>query len=354
MNLLETTLKEITPQDKAWREKAKERLDRLAMPHWALGRLMDQAIDLAGITRSLNPAYANRTIAVMAGDHGIADENLSTHPKELTPVMVKGFLNGIAGINALANATGTDIVVVDVGVATDIDEAETSGKLLNKKVAYGTANMADGPAMTREQAIACLEAGIEVANELADSVDIFGTGEMGIANTSPSTAIVSVLTGADVRGLTGRGSGINDKQMDRKIELIERAIEINKPDPNDGLDVLMKIGGLEIGAIAGLILGSAALHKPVVVDGFISTAGALIAQSICPASSEYMIASHRSVEQGHPAMQKLLMKEPLLDLNLRLGEGTGAALAMPLIEASCRLMSEMSTIDEVLQALEVK
>lgn len=346
MSLLSTTLARIVPQDAAWRAKAKQRLDQLIMPHWALGRLMDLALDLAGITRSMNPPVARKAIVVMAGDHGVAAEGVSKFPQEVTVQMVHGFVAGMAGINVLARLAGAQVIVVDVGVAGDLSPLAKAGKIIDKKVASGTANMAAGPAMSREEAQRAVEAGIEVATELGDTVDLFGTGDMGIANTTPSTAVVAALTGASVASLTGRGTGIDDKQLARKIAVVEKSLAVNQPDPRDGLDVLAKVGGLEIGGIAGVVLGAAAQHKPVVVDGFISTAGALIAHALCPAVSEYIIAAHRSVEQGHRVMQSHLGREPLLDLNLRLGEGTGGALAMHLVEAAQRILTEMATFDE--------
>ncbi len=246
----------------------------------------------------------------------------------------------------MAKVTGTDVTVVDMGVAADLSEVARAGKIIDKKISLGTANMAEGPAMSREQAVQTIEVGIQVANDLADSVDIFGTGDMGIANTTPSTAIVAVLTGESVANVTGRGTGIDDQQLNNKTAVIEKALALNQPDASDALDVRAKVGGFEIGGIAGLILAAAAQHKPVVVDGFISTAGALIAHALAPDSADYIIAAHRSQEQGHRAMHSHLGKKPLLDLNMRLGEGTGAALAMSLIEASGRLLSDVATFEE--------
>ncbi len=346
MSLLQDTLKKITPQDVALRDQARARLDQLIMPHWAMGRLMDLAIDLAGMTGSMSPQLARRTVVTMAGDHGVAAEGVSKYPQEVTPQMVFGIVGEMATINAMAKVTGTDVVVVDLGIAADMDELARAGKIINKKIALGTANMAAGPAMTSEQAIASIEAGIEVANELGATTDVFGTGDMGIANTTPSTAIVAVLTGASVADVTGRGTGIDDEQLQHKIAVIEKAILLNSPDPADALDVLTKVGGFEIGGIAGLVLAAAAQGKPVVVDGFISTAGALIAHALAPSAGDYIVAAHRSVELGHRAMHTHLGKEPLLDLNLRLGEGTGAALAMSLIEAAGRLLTDVATFEE--------
>ena len=233
-----------------------------------------------------------------------------------------------------------------MGVAADLGPLVEAGKIISKKVALGTANIAQGPAMTRQQAITSIEAGIEVVESLADAVDVFGTGDMGIANTTPSTAVVAALAGEPVAAVTGRGTGIDDQQLTRKIAVVETALAVNRPNASDGLDVLAKVGGFELGGIAGVILAAAARRKPVVVDGFISTAGAMIAQSLCPLATQYIIAAHRSAEPGHRAMQRHLGKEPLLDLDLRLGEGTGAALAMHLVEAAQRILTEIATFDE--------
>jgi nicotinate-nucleotide--dimethylbenzimidazole phosphoribosyltransferase len=344
--LLEKTLSQIQPQDDAWRARARQRLDQLIMPHWALGRLMDLAVDLAGITRSMRPAVASKTIVIMAGDHGITAEGVSKYPSEVTGQMIHGFVAGMAGINALARLAGARVVVVDAGVAVDLSPLAAAGQIIDKKIARGTANFAREPAMSRSQAIRSVEAGIEVVDSLADTVDVFGTGDMGIGNTTPSTAITAVLARTSVAEVTGRGTGIDDGQLAHKIAVVERAIARHQPDANDGLDVLAKVGGFEIGGIAGVILASAARHKPVVVDGFISTAGALVACSLCPAARDYCIAAHRSQEVGHRAAHQLLNKEPLLDLQMRLGEGTGAALAMNLVEAAQRILTEMATFDE--------
>ena len=346
MSLLQQTIDAIRPQDHDARAKAKARLDQLIMPHWALGRLMDLAMDLAGMTGSIKPCVTRKTIVTMAGDHGVAAEGVSIYPQEVTPQMVGGFVAGMAGINALGRLAGAKVVVVDMGVAADISGMAKSGKIIDKKVAMGTANMAKGPAMTREQAQRSVEAGIEVANDLAASTDVFGTGDMGIANTTPSTAILAVLTGTPVPDITGRGTGIDDQMFAHKIAVVQRAIQVNQPNATDPLDVLAKVGGFEIGGIAGLVLGAAKLRKPVVIDGFISTAGAMIACALAPHARDYIVAAHRSVEQGHRLMHTQMGKHPLLDLNLRLGEGTGAALAMNLVEAAVRILTEVATFEE--------
>ena len=347
MGLLERTIKSISPQNSFSRDEAKERLDNLAVPHWALGDLMDLAIDIAGMTHSVKPVIGKKTIVTMAGDHGVVAEGVSKFPSEVTPQMVYNFVNGGAGINALAKQAGADVVVVDMGVNADLKELAESGKIINKKVGLGTDNIAVGPAMSRAMAVRALESGIDIANELSKTTDLFGTGDMGIGNTTPSTAIAAVCTSKNVEELTGRGTGLDDEQLSHKIEVIKRAIEVNSIKKSDGLDILSKVGGFEIGGIAGLILGAAANKKPIIIDGFISTAGALIASSIEPFVKDYLIFAHRSVEPGHKAMQDHLgCEKPLLDLNFRLGEGTGAAVAMNLVEGAVAILTEVATFEE--------
>ena len=346
MSLLETTLRDICPSDQQWRTRATERLDQLTMPHWALGRLMDLAVDLAGMTRSAKPPVSRKAIVTMAADHGVVAEGISKYPQEVTAQMVANFVHGGAGINALARLADAEVVVVDMGVAGDLSGLAKSGKIVEKRIAPATANMAQGPAMSHQQAVAAVEAGIGIARDLGGRIDVFGTGDMGIGNTTPSSAIAAAITGKPVSQLADRGTGIDDEQLSTKIRIIQQSLDVNRPDVSDGLDLLAKVGGFEIGGIAGLILGAAAQRKPIVIDGFISTAGALIAQRLAPPSADYMIAAHRSMEQGHEQMQAELGKEPLLDLDLRLGEGTGAALAMHLVEAAVRILTEVATFEE--------
>lgn len=344
--MLKETIEGIRPQDQESRARAHARLEQLTMPYWALGRLLDLAEDLAGMTGSLQPAVKSKIVVTMAGDHGVTAEGVSKYPSEVTPQMVYNFVNGGAGINALARQAGSRVAVVDMGVAADLSGLSDAGKIISKRIAAGTKNMARGPAMSREEAVKSIEAGISVALQFGDDTDLFGTGDMGIGNTSPSSAIIAALSGASVREVTGRGTGIDDDQLEHKIDVIQRALDVNRPDPRDPLDVLAKVGGFEIGGIAGLILGCASLRKPVLVDGFISTAGALIAQRLCPAAGDFMVAAHRSVERGHRVALETLGKEPLLDLDMRLGEGTGAALAMNIVEAAVRVLTEVATFEE--------
>jgi nicotinate-nucleotide--dimethylbenzimidazole phosphoribosyltransferase len=346
MPLLSDTVRSIIPQDGSFRAKAKERLDQLTMPHWALGRLLDLAIDLAGMTRSLHPAVDKRVVVVMAGDHGVVADGVSQYPQEVTCQMILNFLRGGAGINAVSRVSGAEVMVVNMGIAGALEESVEMKKLISRPVGPGTRNMLNGPAMSREEAVRSVETGMELALNLGSSFNLFATGDMGIGNTTPSSAIVSTITGTPPAEVTGRGTGIDEQTFEHKIRVIAKSIEVNKPDPADALDVLSKVGGFEIGGIAGLILGVASLGKPVLIDGFISTAAALIAHGLAPSAADYMIASHRSVERGHRVALEHLHQRPLLDLDLRLGEGTGAALAMNLVEAAVRIMTEMATFEE--------
>ncbi len=344
MKLLEATLARIVPLNTDILAAAQARLDNKTKPLGSLGRLEEFGRRVAAISGSLSPQPGKKVIFTFAGDHGVVDEGVSAFPREVTPQMVFNFLNGGAGVNVLARHAGAEVRVVDMGV--DFDFGGLPG-LIDRKVARGTANLAKGPAMSRDEAVQALEAGIGLALEArSEGVTMLGTGDMGIGNTTPSSAIVAALTGRSVRELTHRGTGIGDKALDRKIRAIEQGLAVNRPDPADPVDVLAKVGGLEIAGIAGLVLGGAAAGLPVVVDGFISTAGALIASELSPHVREYIFAAHRSVEIGHGCMLERIGAEPILDLHLRLGEGTGAALAMTMIEAGVKVLNEMASFDE--------
>ena len=277
------------------------------------------------------------------------DEGVSAFPREVTGAMIRTFLAGGAGINAISRHVGADVWVVDMGVIPELDPAGIQGgdRLWIRKVANGTANFAEGPAMTRAQAEESVVTGFQLAGELfGKGIDVLGTGDMGIGNTTPSAAIGAVITGEGLDIMVGRGTGVDDEGLRKKKEAIEKGIDINQPDPKDGLDVLAKVGGFEIGGIAGVMLAGAFYGRPVVVDGFISTAGALVACTLCPAVVEYLFAGHRSEEPGHEAMLQYLGLKPVLDLGMRLGEGTGGALAMSIIEAAGRVVREVFTFDE--------
>ena len=329
-------------------EQARERTAQLVMPFRALGELHSIGERLCGIERTLLPSVEKKAFLVMAADHGIAASGVSAYPQVVTGEMVKTFLRGGAGINVLARQIDAQVTVVDVGIIPDLDpESYSDRRLIVNKIAKGTNNFSKGPSMTKEQAQAAIMVGFEAAGRLFnEGIEVLGTGDMGIGNTTPSSAIGSVMTGAKVEDVTGRGTGLDDDGLHRKCDVITSAIALNNPDPNDPLDVLSKVGGFEIGAIAGSILAAAFFKKPVVIDGFISGAGALIAHTLCPTVKDYMFASHQSEEKGHKVILDYMGLSPILDLGMRLGEGTGAALAMTIIEAAARIIREVSTFEE--------
>lgn len=332
-------------------QAARERQNMLTKPAGSLGRLEELSIQLAGITGKSIPAIKDKVIITMAGDHGVVEEGVSAYPQEVTPQMVLNFLAGGAAINVLARHIGARVVVVDMGVANEIEVVSRgevpSPLLIRRRIASGTMNLAKGPAMTRAQAEESIQSGIEMAlAEISKGADIIGTGDMGIGNTTPSAAIACVLLNRHPREVAGRGTGVDDEGLNRKISAIERGLNINKPNPKDGLDVLSRVGGFEIGGLTGVILGAASKQVPVMVDGFISTAAAMIAVSLAPQCKDYLISAHRSKEQGHGLMLDWLGLKPLLDLDMRLGEGTGAALGISFAEAACKILAEMATFGE--------
>jgi nicotinate-nucleotide--dimethylbenzimidazole phosphoribosyltransferase len=342
--LLDDIIEMIKPLDKKAMAEAKSRQDRLTKPQGSLGRLEELSIQLAGIQGKPVPQIKHKAIITMAGDHGVVAEKIGNWPQEVTAQMVNNFLGGGAGINVLARHAGARLIVVDIGVATEL---KLDPRLSSRKIAPGTQNMAQGPAMTTKQAEKAIETGIEIMNaEVAKRLDIIGTGDMGIGNTTASSAICAVLTGRPVAEVTGRGTGLSDEQLKHKIEVIEKALAVNCPDPKQPLDVLAKVGGFEIGGLIGVMLAAAAHRIPVVIDGFISGAAALIATAMVPGLKGYLIAAHVSAEAGHPIILNYLRLEPLLNLGMRLGEGTGAALGILLAEAAARILAEMSTFDE--------
>jgi len=332
---IEDTIQKIKPVNFKLMKKAQGKLDNLTKPQGSLGKLEDFARRIVGISGTLSPAIKRKVIFVMAGDHGVVGEGVSAYPQEVTFQMVYNFIRGGAGINVLARHMGAEILVVDMGVAKDFPLEED---IIRKKIAYGTNNMAKGPAMSRDEAERAIIAGIEVfEDELR---------EMGIANTTSSSAIVACLTKSKVEEVTGRGTGIDESQLKNKIRVIKQAIEVNRPDPEDGLDVLSKVGGFEIGGLVGCILSAAAYRVPVVIDGFISVASALIAVTIAPQAADYIFSSHNSVEKGHKIALDYLGKRPMFDLNMRLGEGTGAALGISFIEAGVKILTQMATFSD--------
>ena len=339
----------IRPIDRAVVAKAEKRTAQLVMPPRALGRLHAIGERLCGMQGTLRPVIAGKAVLVMAGDHGVVAEGVSAFPQEVTGAMIQTFLSGGAGINAIARHVGAEVWVADMGIIPELDAArlKNGNRLLVRKIGRGTRNLARGPAMTREEALKAVLTGFELASSLIrKGVDLLGTGDMGIGNTTPSAAIGAVLTGKSIEEMVGRGTGIDDQGLSRKREAIRRGIDLNRPDSGDGMDVLAKIGGFEIGGIAGIVLAGAHHRKPVVVDGFISTAGALIAHSLCPVAADYVFAGHCSEEPGHRHMLDHLKLAPILDLGMRLGEGTGGALAMCVIEAAVKVMTEVLTFEE--------
>ena len=341
---LQETIQAIKPLDEGAMQAARQRQDELTKPQGALGRIEDISIQIAGITGNPRPKIQDKAIIVMAADHGVVASGVSLYPQEVTAQMMRGFLAGTAAINVLARHIGARVVAVDMGV---IGGFEPQPNLICKMIDFGTKDMTRGPAMTQQQAIDTIESGIDVIEaEIDKGLDIVGTGDMGIGNTTASAAICAAITGKPIVKVTGRGTGLGDKQLADKIKMIGRALEVNNPDPNNAIDILAKVGGFEIGGLAGVILGAAANRIPVVIDGFISGAAALIAATLCPQATAYMIAGHQSVEIGHKAMYDHMGLEPLLTMNMRLGEGTGGALAMSIAEASCKIPNEMVTFAE--------
>jgi nicotinate-nucleotide--dimethylbenzimidazole phosphoribosyltransferase len=341
---LQDVITGITPADADAMERAIERQGQLTKPPGSLGRLESLSVQLAGIFRTERPSPKGKTVIVAAGDHGVVVQGVTGYPQEVTAQMVLNFLGGGAAISAMARKAGVKLVIVDAGVASDLPAHPT---LHVVGIGKGTADMTMGPAMTREQAEACVVAGVRLAMEAAESgSDMIGTGDMGIGNTTASSAIVAALTGRSPLETTGKGTGRNAKELEHKTAIVERALVVNQPDRSDGLDVLAKVGGFEIGVLAGVILGGAYAKRVVVVDGFISGAAALVAGRLCPHVYDYVIASHRSAEKGHKLALAHMRLKPVLDLGMRLGEGTGGVLAMGIVEAAAACLSDMATFAE--------
>jgi nicotinate-nucleotide--dimethylbenzimidazole phosphoribosyltransferase len=338
----------IPPLNQATMAQARARQACLTKPAGSLGRLERLAVQIAGITGQPRPRLARKLVVVMVGDHGVTAEGVSAYPSAVTAQMVRNFASGGAAINVLARLTGARLVVVDVGVA---EELPPTMPLVHRKVAPGTANSTLGPAMTRQHAGAAIQVGLDVVEqERANGLDVICLGEMGIGNTTAASAIVAAMTGLPVEQVTGLGTGIDEPTWRHKVAVIERALRVNNPNAREPLDVLAKVGGLELAGLVGVMLGAAVHRLPVVIDGFIATAAALVAAELCPTVRGYLLAAHRSVEPGHRAALERLELEPLLVLDLRLGEGTGAALALPILDASLALLDEMATFEEAVIA----
>jgi nicotinate-nucleotide--dimethylbenzimidazole phosphoribosyltransferase len=343
VTLLEQTLAAIPDPDLAAAAEAQRRLDAKTKPRGSLGRLEELARALAAIQGTASPRAASKAVVVMAADHGVAEEGVSAYPQEVTAQMVANFARGGAAINVLARQVGARVVVVDMGVKAPVTGL---AGVLDRRVGPGTRNLARGPAMTRDEAVRALEAGIAVAADLAGGgVDVLAIGEMGIANTTAASALAAAFTGAAPAEVTGRGTGIDDAAHRRKVDVVRRALSVNRVDAADPLGALAALGGFEIAGLAGVVLGAAARRIPVVVDGFIASAAALAAARLAPRAARALFAAHRSVEAGHGAVLRALDLRPLLELDLRLGEGTGAALALHLVEAATRVLDEMATFD---------
>ena len=345
MNLLESTIGKIVPPSSEIREQARNRQNELTKPKGSLGQLEELSITLAGIKRTIRPKLPKKAVITFAGDHHtVHEEGIASAPMEVTVQMLANFVAGGAGVNALSHSVGARVAVVDMGVA--LPYPGISG-IYRKSVGRGAANITKGPAMTREQAVKSLEGGIEVLLSEADKgLDIVGIGEMGIGNTTPASAIMSLITNTPVAAITGPGAGITDELIARKVEVIEKALKVNAPDRNDGIDILAKVGGFEIGGMAGAMIAAAGRDIPVLVDGFISTAAAILAVAIAPACGDFLIPSHFSAETGYSRAMGFLKRKPLLDLGMRLGEGSGAAMAMALCDGACSVINRMSTFAE--------
>lgn len=346
--MLDNTLKNLLPDivlpSREARVQAQTRLDCLTKPPGSLGRLEDLAAQFVAITGNISPSSLNPIVFTLAADHGVTAEGVSAYPQSVTGQMVKNFIDNGAGVNVLARHAGASVCVVDMGVAEDLDGL---AGLVHHKIAPGTKNFVQEPAMTQDQALQSIQIGIGLAKAAcAQGKNVIAIGEMGIGNTTASAAIVSVMTGQSVTEVTGRGTGVDDEKFKHKIAVIEQALRLHRSTPSDPLDVLTKVGGFEIGGMIGIILGAAACRVPVILDGFITGASALLAVALQPHCREYLIASHVSQEPGHRITLNQLQLEPLLDLRLRLGEGTGACLAITLVQAAVKIYSEMATFEE--------
>lgn len=341
---LSEAISRIRPADEDAMRRAETRQAILTKPPGSLGRLEELSIRLAGMFGTERPSVREKAVIVAAGDHGVVARGVTGYPQEVTAQMALNFLAGGAAISVMRRRLGARQIIVDAGIVSDLPPHPG---LISLKIGRGTQDISVGPAMSRAQATRCVEAGIDIAREVVESgVDLIATGDMGIGNTTPSSAITAAVTGMSPEETTGEGTGRSPEELRHKIEVVRTALEVNRPDPNDGIDLLAKVGGFEIGTLAGVALGTAMMRRAVVLDGFISGAAALVALSLSPASRDYMIASHVSAERGHRAALRHLGLSPLLDLGMRLGEGTGAALALPIVESAAACLSEMATFSE--------
>lgn len=342
--LIKETIASIKPVNKGFIEKANSRLDNLTKPRGSLGKLETIAAKLVAMTENVRPTIEKKAVFVFASDHGITEEGVSAYPKEVTAQMVLNFLNNGAAINAIAKQNKADVYVADIGVDYEFPELDN---LISIKINNGTNNFLKEPAMTSEQAIQSIEAGIKLAqNATKDVYSLIATGEMGIGNTTSAAAVISICLDMEASDIVGYGTGIDKETWILKVETVESAVSKYKKKNTTPIEILSCVGGYEIGGITGLLLGCAANRIPVIVDGFISTAAACLAIQICPYIKEYMFFGHISAEKGHRLAMKKIEAEPILDMDLRLGEGTGAVLAMPLIEAALSAYNNMNTFEE--------
>jgi len=338
-------LEQIQPISKDWLDKAWKRLDNLTKPRRSLGRLEEMAARIVAIRQEERPEVVKKEVYVFVGDHEVVTEGVSAYPQEVTALMVKNFLAGGAGINVIARCAGARVNIIDIGMKQDLQDADG---LIKRNIKRAAGNIARGPAMTREEAEKAIDVGIEMANRAYENGTVMiATGEMGIGNTTPSSALFAALLPAKVIDVTGSGTGLDEEGLRHKVKVIEQALEINRQSLSDPIPILAALGGLEIAAICGLCLGGGARRLIVVVDGFISTAGALVAMRLNPNVRDYLFFSHQSSERGHGAFFRMEGLQPILDLDLRLGEGTGAGLAMQIIENAVRIYNEMATFEEV-------
>jgi nicotinate-nucleotide--dimethylbenzimidazole phosphoribosyltransferase len=342
--LLNETVQKISGLDKQSMAQARQKLDGLLKPQGSLGKLEDIAVQLSGIYGTPAPQLEAKAIVMMAADNGVYEEGFNAYPQEITKTLAELAEPGLIGVAVLARQAGSRLVVVDIGI-----KGQTSGNtLLNKRIRNGTDNIARGPAMTRQEAIAAITAGIETVNSLVEEgVGVFGSGEVGICNTTTSAAVIAGLYGLDPAEVTGRGTGGDEKAYRMKLKAINDALAVNRPDPNDALDVLSKVGGLDIAGLAGCYLAAAAQRKPIVIDGFIAGAAALVAIQLCPTVRDYLFPSHLSAEKGARLVLEKLGLEPMLLMNMRLGEGTGAALTFNLLDAACHIINEMGSFADL-------
>ncbi len=344
MKLLTETIDSITGLDAGAMEKARERLDNLLKPPGSLGKLENIVIKISGMTGEIQNSFGKKTIIAMCADNGVVEENISSFPKDVSFLVADCMAKGIAGVAVLSRHAGAGLAIVDIGLDTD---AKPEG-IIDRKIRKGTSNISKGPAMTRDEAVQAIETGIETAlDAIREGSDLLGTGEVGIGNTTTSSAILAAFTGSSLDTLVGRGAGLDDEGLENKKRIIKNALEINRPDPNDPMDVLSKVGGFDIAGLVGVFLAAASKKVPVVVDGFISGTAAVVAAKIKPETTGYMLASHSSAEPGAAAIREILQLDPMLNMDMRLGEGTGCALAFNIIDAATKVMKEMGTFADI-------